>query len=60
MCDEATARMYGEVKAALRKKGRPIPENDVWIAALARQYDLRLISRDKHFATVENLDVEAW
>jgi tRNA(fMet)-specific endonuclease VapC len=34
-CDAVTARVYGETKAALAAKGRPIPENDLWIAALA-------------------------
>jgi tRNA(fMet)-specific endonuclease VapC len=36
-CDEATARQYGRVKDDLRAKGRPIPENDIWIAAVATQ-----------------------
>ena len=35
-CDAETAKRYGEVKNGLRQKGRPIPENDIWIAALAR------------------------
>ena len=37
-CDLGTAAPYGEVKDQLRRKGRPIPENDVWIAAVARQH----------------------
>jgi tRNA(fMet)-specific endonuclease VapC len=37
--DAETARQYGEVKNKLRLKGRPLPENDVWIAALALQHD---------------------
>lgn len=59
-CDTETARCYGEIKNALRKKGRPIPENDVWIAAIALQYDLTLITRDTHFGEVNNLKVESW
>jgi tRNA(fMet)-specific endonuclease VapC len=35
LCDIATARWYGQIKDALQKKGRPIPENDIWIAAIA-------------------------
>ena len=35
-CDATTARLYGEIKASLRLKGRPIPENDIWIAAVAQ------------------------
>ena len=34
-CDEGTSRRYGEVKDGLRRKGRPIPENDIWISATA-------------------------
>ena len=49
-CDAETAKRYGEIKNELRKKGRPIPENDVWVAALALQYDLTPVSRDEHFS----------
>jgi tRNA(fMet)-specific endonuclease VapC len=59
-CDTETGRYYGEIKNRLRKVGRPIPENDIWIAALARQYELTLISRDKHFREVANLQIEVW
>ena len=37
-----------------------IPENDIWIAALARQYDLPLAARDAHFAVVQGLNTLAW
>jgi tRNA(fMet)-specific endonuclease VapC len=59
-CDANTARQYGDVKNKLRIKGRPLPENDVWIAALALQYDLILVTRDAHFQEVESLQTEAW
>jgi tRNA(fMet)-specific endonuclease VapC len=59
-CDTDTARRYGEVKNALRLKGRPIPENDIWIAAIALQHRLTLISRDGHFNEVDGLTVEVW
>jgi len=59
-CDAETARQYGEVKHKLRLKGRPLPENDVWIAALAIQHALILITRDAHFQEVENGQTEAW
>ena len=59
-CDTDTARGYAQVKNALRLKGRPLPENDVWIAAIALQHDLTLITRDAHFDEVENLKVIAW
>jgi len=42
----------------LRKKGRPIPENDVWIAAVARQHGLTLLTRDVHFREIEGLAVD--
>ena len=59
-CDASTARHYGRIKNGLREAGRPIPENDVWIAALAQQYGLILASRDAHFDHIEDLEVQAW
>ncbi|NHC34795.1 type II toxin-antitoxin system VapC family toxin [Scytonema millei] len=59
-CNIQTARYYGEVKNKLRLKGRPLPENDIWIAALALQYNLTLVTRDAHFQEVENLQIIAW
>ena len=53
--DARTADFYGRVAAALAKGGRPIPINDVWIAALALQHDLPLWSFDAHFAHVAGL-----
>ena len=52
--DQDTAKHYGEIIASLYKKGKPIPTNDVWIAAIARQYEFTLITRDKHFNEIEN------
>jgi len=59
-CDTETARIYGEIKNALRIKGHPIPENDIWIAAIAVQHNLTLISRDAHFSEIEKLEVTSW
>lgn len=59
-CDTQTARCYGEVKNRLRIKGRPLPENDVWIASLAIQHGLTLITRDAHFQQVEDLKSISW
>lgn len=59
MCDAETARQYGEVKNKLRLKGRPLPENDVWITALTLQHALILVTRDA-FQEVENLQTVAW
>lgn len=59
-CDAVTAEHYGRIKKALRDKGRPLPENDIWIAALAQQHGLTVVSRDQHFNEIESLPVEAW
>ena len=59
-CDTATAQQYGDIKNQLRAKGRPIPENDIWIAAIAMQYQLTLVARDGHFHEVDGLQVETW
>lgn len=47
--DEDTTRHYGNLFRQLRTQATPIPTNDLWIAALAVQYDLYLFSRDRHF-----------
>ena len=59
-CDLITAQHYGAIKDHLRTKGHPIPENDVWIAATAKQHQLTLVTRDEHFQAVEGLAVEQW
>lgn len=57
---QITARIYAEVREALRKKGTPIPENDLWIAALALQTGMPLLTRDRHFAFVVGLVCRGW
>lgn len=59
-CDGFTAEHYGRIKHQLKVSGTPIPENDIWISAIATQFGLVLISRDKHFGTVEGLSLERW
>jgi tRNA(fMet)-specific endonuclease VapC len=59
VCDTRTAQAYGQIKNSLRAKGRPIPENDIWIAALGKQHSLTLITRDAHLGEVEGLAIEA-
>jgi tRNA(fMet)-specific endonuclease VapC len=59
-CDAATAQQYGEIRNLLQLKGRPIPENDIWIAAIAVQHGLTLVTRDEHFSAVDGLVVEKW
>lgn len=58
--DAATAHEYGIIKFALRKKGRPLPDNDIWIAAAARQHDLTLATRDDHFREIDDIALIAW
>lgn len=59
-CDTDTARRYGEIKHSLRLKGRPLPENDIWIAAIALQHHLVLATRDEHFSDIDSLAVVTW
>lgn len=58
--DAQTADVYGLIKQTLRVKGRPIPENDIWIAALAVQYNLTVITNDDHFAAVDGITALSW
>jgi tRNA(fMet)-specific endonuclease VapC len=46
---EETTHRYAAINLELRETGKPIPTNDLWIAALCRQYSLSILSRDKHF-----------
>jgi tRNA(fMet)-specific endonuclease VapC len=55
-----TASAYAELRHELKELGRPIPENDLWICALARQHGAPVLSRDRHFAFVPGLRVESW
>ena len=59
-CDRDTARYYGLIKNQLRQQGKPIPENDIWVAATAQQHNLCLISRDKHFTQIEDLSLASY
>lgn len=59
-CDIETSRHYGRIKDHLRAKGKPIPENDIWIAALAKQHNMILVSRDQHFESIKEIIAEKW
>jgi tRNA(fMet)-specific endonuclease VapC len=50
--NEPTSQYYAEITLELKRKGKPIPTNDIWIAALCRQHSLPLVSRDRHFDQV--------
>jgi tRNA(fMet)-specific endonuclease VapC len=59
-CDHETAEFYGEIKAALKRKGKPIPDNDIWIAAIASQHNLSIVTRDRHFNEVDGINLVSW
>ena len=58
--DEESTHHYALVRSELRQAGTPIPENDVWIAALARQHELPVLSRDAHLDAVRRLRRISW
>jgi len=58
--DDDTTHSYAAIGLELKKKGKPIPANDLWIAALCRQYSLPLLSRDRHFDFVSGLRRIDW
>jgi predicted nucleic acid-binding protein len=53
--DHDVARIYAEIVVALRKSGRPLPTNDIWIAASAARAGATLLAYDYHFAAVERI-----
>jgi tRNA(fMet)-specific endonuclease VapC len=57
---EQTTRHYAAINRELRRAGKPIPTNDLWIAALCRQYNLPLLSRDRHFDVVSGVQRLNW
>lgn len=60
LCDLAVAREYGRLKSELKTQGTPLPENDMWIAAIALHYGLTVASRDRHFREIGGLAVVGW
>ena len=55
-----TARHYAAIRMELKVAGRPIPANDLWIAALSRQHAMSVMSRDAHFDSVAGLRRRGW
>lgn len=53
--DEETSEFYAQIFSELRKKGRPIPSNDIWLAASALQHGLALATYDDHFKEITGL-----
>jgi len=58
--DESVAARYARVRLDLKRRGNPIPENDVWIAAACLVLEVPLVSRDDHFRLVPGLTVISW
>jgi tRNA(fMet)-specific endonuclease VapC len=57
---EDTTAHYAVIRQQLKRTGIPLPANDVWIAALARQHDFPILSRDQHFDAVTGLVRISW
>lgn len=57
--DNITAEFYSEIYLNLREKGRPIPTNDIWIAATAMQHGLALFTFDHHFSNIDGLIIKS-
>jgi predicted nucleic acid-binding protein len=57
---DETAVAYAALRVTLKRSGRPIPANDAWIAALALQHRLPILSRDEHFDAVPGLNRRSW
>ena len=58
--DEKTAFQYARLRCELAKAGKPIPENDIWIASVALQHEIPLVTRDQHFQHVPSLELLHW
>ena len=57
---EETALWYARICSQLKEAGTPIPSNDAWIAALCRQHSLPLLSQDRHFDRIYEIERLAW
>jgi len=58
--NEPTTHYYAEITLELKHKGKPIPTNDIWIAALCRQHSLPLLSQDRHFDSIAGSKRIGW
>ena len=53
--DEETAEFYAKIYWDLKRKGKPIPSNDMWVAASAIRHGLSLFTLDEHFKNIDSL-----
>ncbi|MBV8586680.1 MAG: PIN domain-containing protein, partial [Verrucomicrobia bacterium] len=60
LIDRTTAVLYAQVRQELKTQGTPIPYHDIWIASLAKQHDLPIVSRDTHFDQVRGIRRVSW
>ena len=58
--DRETVPFYAEIRSQLKAAGTPIPANDCWIAALARQHKMPVVSRDHHCDLVKGVRRVGW
>ena len=59
--DEATAKVYGQLRQSLQSRGTPIGMNDFWIAAQALHHKMTLVTHNtREFARVDGLKLENW
>ena len=57
---ESVAACYARICLDLKRRGNPIPENDIWIAAVCLDLEVPLLSQDDHFKLVPGLNVISW
>lgn len=57
---ESTTMVYARIKSQLKKAGTPIPENDIWIAAISLQRGQVILSDDRHFDQIEGIQRQGW
>lgn len=55
-----TANCYADIRLQLKRDGRPIPENDLWIAAISMEHNVPLATADRHFEYVTGLQLYSW
>jgi len=60
VCDQVVCERHARIRSSLAAQGRPIPENDVWVAACAQVAGATLVTRDQHFTLVKDLPLAEW
>ena len=60
LIDRTTAVLYAQVRQELKTQGTPFPYHDIWIASLAKQHDLPIVSLDTHFDQVRGIRRVSW